>query len=67
MYQINQDISQSAYSSYDLLRQACRSGSVSVQTLIREHKANVNAKDDDNNIPLCVAALTSKTEVVASP
>ena len=47
-----------------LLHQACCSGSVSlVQTLIREHKADVNVRDDQNNTPLCVAALVVKLKL----
>ena len=53
------------YRGRSLLHQACCSGSVSlVQTLIREHKSNVNTRDDNNDTPLNVAALCGKTEVV---
>ena len=39
-----------------VLHYACAGGSVSlVQTLIREHKADVHARDDTNNTPLNVA------------
>ena len=54
-----------AHKGRSLLHQACCSGSVSqVQILIRKHMADVNARDDQNNTPLCVAALSGKTEVI---
>ena len=34
-----------------------------VQTLVREHKADVHAHDDTNNAPLIVAAFCGKTEI----
>ena len=47
-----------------LLHNACEGGSVSlVQTLIREHKADVHAHDDQNITPLILAALCGNTEV----
>ena len=47
-----------------LLHQACDSGNVIlIQSLIREHKADVNARDDQDITPLCVAALTSKLKL----
>ena len=47
-----------------VLHHACAGGSVSlVQTLIREDKADVNARDEDNNTPLNVAAFSGKAEV----
>ena len=42
-----------------VLHHACAGGSVSlVQTLIREHKADVHARDNDNSTPLFLAAYT---------
>ena len=47
-----------------VLHYACAGGSVSlIQTLIREHKADVNARDEHNNTPLNVAAGSGKAEV----
>ena len=47
-----------------LLHDACQGGNVTlVQNLIREHKADVNALDDFNNTPLCVAAAFGKLDV----
>ena len=47
-----------------LLHKACDGGNISlVQTLIRDHKADINARDDNNNTPLHVAALHGKKEV----
>ena len=47
-----------------VLHYPCEGGSVSlVQTLIREHKADVNARDEHNNTPLNVAAACGKAEV----
>ena len=41
-----------------LLHFACSGGDVSlVQTLIRDHKADINVRDDQNNTPLHVAAV----------
>ena len=48
-----------------LLHHACGGGNVSlVRKLILEHKADVNARDDENNTPLHVAAFCGKEEVV---
>ena len=50
-----------------LLHNACKGGNVNlVKTLIREHKADVYALDDENNTPLHVASLSGKEEVVLS-
>ena len=50
-----------------MLHDACVGGSVSlVQTLIREHKADSNARDNGNNTPLNVAAYSGKADVVLS-
>ena len=47
-----------------VLHHACEGGSVSlVQTLIREHKADVNARDDNNNTPLIVAAFYGNADI----
>ena len=47
-----------------LLHSACQGGSVSlVQTLIQKHNADTNAKNDQNNTPLHIAALNGKEEV----
>ena len=44
-----------------LLHSACNGGSVNlVRTLIREHNADINARDDENNTPLHVAAFVVK-------
>ena len=49
------------------LHSACREGNISlVQKLVLEHKADVNARDDDNKTPLNVAALYGNEEVVFS-
>ena len=49
------------------LHYACKEGNTSlVQTLIRDHKADFNARDDQNDTPLHVAALSGKGEVVRS-
>ena len=43
---------------------ACQGGNVHlVQTLIRDHKADINARDDQNNTPLHEAAYSGKKEV----
>ena len=48
-----------------LLHQACYSGNVSlVKTLIRDFKADITARDDDKDMPINVAALAGKEEVV---
>ena len=51
-----------------VLHHACQGGSVSlVQTLMtREHKADTNARDNDNNTPLHVAAFSRKADVAVS-
>ena len=50
-----------------MLHSACQGGSVSlVQTLIREHKADANAQDDNNNTPLNLAAISGKADVALS-
>ena len=50
-----------------LLHLACEEGDVNlVQFLIRVHNANMNVRDDENNTPLHVAALSGKEEVVLS-
>ena len=47
-----------------LLIQACEGGNVSlVQTLIRKHKADITAHDDQDNTPLHVAAYCGKADV----
>ena len=47
-----------------VLHNACAGGSVSlIQTLIREHKADVNARGEHNTTPLNVAAGSGKAEV----
>ena len=49
------------------LHYACQGGSVSLfQTLIREHKADVNVRDDKNDTPLNVAGFCGKAEVALS-
>ncbi len=35
-----------------------------VRTLVHEYKADINARDDNNDTPLNVAALAGKEEVV---
>lgn len=46
---------------------ACQGGNVSlVRALVREHKADVSAKDYSNITPLQLAALYGKAEVVVS-
>ena len=53
------------YLGRSLLHNACEGGSVSlVQTLIRQQKADVNDRDDQNNMPFHVAAFAGKAEVV---
>ena len=37
-----------------------------VQTLIREHKVDVNARDNQNSRPLNVAAFSGKADVALS-
>ena len=47
-----------------MLHFACQGGNVSlVQTLIRDHKADINTRDDQNNMPLHVATSCGKNEV----
>ena len=47
-----------------LLHSACQGGSVSlVRTLIQKHNADTNAKNDQNNTPLHVAAFSGEAEV----
>ena len=49
------------------LHYACQGGSVSlVQTLIREHKVDANARDDQNNTPLNLAASSGEADVALS-
>ena len=44
-----------------VLHSACEGGCVAlVKTLIRDHNADVNAQDDDNNTPLHYAAANGK-------
>ena len=50
-----------------LLHYACRGGNVSlVQCLICDYNADINARDDENNTPLHVAALYGKKEAALS-
>ena len=47
-----------------VLHHACSGGNVNlVQTLIQEHKADVNERDNENDTPLHVAALAGKADV----
>ena len=51
--------------SRSLLHMACGGGNVSlVPTLIREHKADINARDDQNNMPIHVAAFCGNEDAV---
>ena len=51
-------------SNKTLLHWACKRGNVSlVRTLIQDHKADINAGDDENNTSLHVAALCGKKKV----
>ncbi|MBA4719383.1 MAG: ankyrin repeat domain-containing protein, partial [Nitrosopumilus sp.] len=55
-----------SYIGQSLLHNACKGGNVSlVETLIHKHKADVNARDDQNSTPLHVAAYSGKAEVVS--
>ena len=59
------DVNVRGFLSRSLLHSACAGGNVSlVETLIREHKADINDKDSENNTPLHVAAFNGKKEVV---
>ena len=50
-----------------LLHNACAGGNASlVQSLIHDYNADTNARDDENNTPLHVAALYGKKEVALS-
>ena len=50
-----------------VLHYACNGGNVSlVQTLIQEHKADVNEQDNENSTPLHVAALAGKADAALS-
>ena len=52
------------FNGRSLLHDACQGGNVTlVQTLIREHKADISARDDTNNIPIVIAARYGKLEV----
>ena len=52
------------YLGRTLLHSACSGGNVSlVKTLIVEHKADINAQDDQNHTPLQVAVLYGKQDV----
>ena len=47
-----------------LLHIACRKGNISlVRNIVLEHKADVNARDDDNDTPVHVAAFCGKEKV----
>ena len=52
------------YLGRSLLHDACGGGSVGlVRTLILQHNADLNARDDENSTPLSVAAAEGKEEV----
>ena len=62
--QCSSDPDVKGYKGQSVLHFACIGGSVSlVQTLIREYKVDVNARDDNNDTPLCLAAKAGKVEV----
>ena len=47
-----------------MLHSACKGGCLNlVRTLIRDHNADVNARDDDNNTPLHIAAQAGKEDI----
>ena len=62
--EFNCDPSTTGYLGETLLHKACRGGSVIslVQTLIRKHNADVNARNEENDTPLHVAAYTQILE-----
>ena len=50
-----------------LLHESCERGNlISVQSLIHDYHADINARDDSDNTPLHVAALNGKEEVALS-
>ena len=52
------------FNGRSLLHDACQGGNVTlVQALIREHKADISARDDDNNKPLGIAAVSGILDV----
>ena len=53
------------YEGRPVLHQACESGNTSlVQTLINDYSADRNVRDDDNDLPIHIAALAGREEVV---
>ena len=59
------DITVTGFQGRSVLHSACESSNTSlVRTLIRNCKADINARDDDNNLPIHIAALAGREEVV---
>ena len=67
MIEFKCDVTVHGYKDRSLLHYACGSGNVSlVQTLIRDFRGDLSARDENNDTPISIAALREKKEVISA-